>query len=680
MKYLLLPLLILMLAVPASVLAIDPPAGKSKPFSESDFYRIVTLPTPENVALEIGGMAVMPDGRLAVCTRRGEVWLIANPYMANGGAPHYKLFAQGLHEPLGLLYKDGSLYTAQRGELTRLSDKNGDDKADLYECIAKWPLSGNYHEYNYGPLLMPDGSMMVTTNVGFFNPEWWIGQAQVPWRGWALNINTEGKIQPYAAGMRSPCGIGMGPDGEFFYGDNQGDWIGSGFIAHVEKGDFVGGNPASLRWASLPESPVKLRTENIVSSDQPQYELANKQKGFKLPAVWLPHSILGISTAGILSQVEAQGAVPGTFGPFEGQMFVGDQGQSKIMRVALEKVNGQYQGAAFMFREGFASGVLRLAWGKDGSMFVGQTNRGWGSTGNKPFALERVEWTGKMPFEMKTIKAMPDGFEIEFTQAVDKASAAALAAYKITSFNYKYHSQYGSPIINKENCPIRGVKVSEDGMKARIVVDGMRQYYIHEVIVEVKNKEGHPLLHNTGYYTLNNIPQGDKLDIPLAEVSSTHSSHTGDHSMHNTPVSSGAEKVSAKRTLQIPASWGKPDAILTLGTRPGLKYDTELIEVKAGSKLQLVFNNPDDMPHNIVVTMPGKANEVGTLAMKLGVDGPEMQYVPASDLVLYHSGMVQPGQQETIYFTAPDTPGDYMYVCTYPGHAFIMQGILRVVQ
>ena len=102
------------------------------------------------------------------------------------------------------------------------------------------------------------------------------------------------------------------------------------------------------------------------------------------PAVWLPHGILGISNSEIVEIPE------GAFGPFAGQLLVGDQGMSKISRVFMEKVNGEYQGGAIEFRNGFRSGVLRMAFAKDGSLFVGETNRGWGSAGEANEGLQRV--------------------------------------------------------------------------------------------------------------------------------------------------------------------------------------------------------------------------------------------------------------------------------------------------
>ena len=189
------------------------------------------------------------------------------------------------------------------------------------------------------------------------------------------------------------------------------------------------------------------------------------------------------------------------------------------MRIFLEKVNGVYQGAAFPFREGFSSGVLRMVWGKDGSMFVGMTSRGWGSTGPEPYGLQRLEWTGLMPFEVKTVEARPDGFELTFTKPLNPEIASELSSYHVTGLTYKYHSTYGSPITNREAAPVRGVRVSEDGLKARIVVDGLRKGYIHELkMTSLRSSAGEPPLHDVAYYTLNETPDAPRLasDLDLA--------------------------------------------------------------------------------------------------------------------------------------------------------------------
>ena len=197
-------------------------------------------------------------------------------------------------------------------------------------------------------------------------------------------------------------------------------------------------------------------------------------------------------------------------GPFEGQMMVGDQGHSKIMRVFQEKVNGVYQGVCFPFREGFSSGVLRIVNNpKNDAIYVGQTNRGWGSTGQSSFALERMSWTGKIPFEIKTIKVHPEGFSLEFTQPIDAASAQSLSSYQITDFTYSYHHFYGSDVQNKERRNITDISLSEDGMNVLLKLDQFRKGYIYEIKAPgILNQLGQTLLHDFGYYTLNEIPVG----------------------------------------------------------------------------------------------------------------------------------------------------------------------------
>ena len=497
---------------------------------EEDFFKINKLRSPEGTLLEVGGLCTMPDGNLAIATRRGDVYIVENP---TSPKPYFRKFASGLHELLGIAYKNGSLYVAQRGELTRLQDANMDGKADIFETIYAWPLSGNYHEYSYGPKIAPDGSFYVTLNLGF-GDVWWSGTSFVPWRGWALHIFEDGRMEPWATGLRSPCGISM-IDGELFYTDNQGDWMGSGSIMPVKKGAFLG-NPGGLVWTNMPNSPLKLTQEAIFSKVNPRIEFSEdgrrakpeniEKESFKtladikkdvpelqMPAVWLPHGVLGISNSEIVK-------IPkGVFGPFEEQLLVGDQGQSKISRVFMEKVKGELQGCAWDFRSGFQSGVLRMSWANDGSLFVGETNRGWGSAGEANEGMQRLYWNSFMPFEMKTVKAMPDGFEIEFTKPIDKKKATNLSSYLVESFNYKYTPVYGSPPVNLKKCPVKGVKVSEDGLTVRIIVGDLRQYYIHKISLDgIRDQDSsYSLVHSTAYYTLNNIPDGPGLS--LKEVS-----------------------------------------------------------------------------------------------------------------------------------------------------------------
>lgn len=616
---------------------------------EADYYVLETLNIPEAIALEVGGMDFLPDGRLAVCTRTGEVWLIDNL----DAEPTYTRFARGLHEPLGLEVHDDVIYVAQRGEVTRLVDKDNDGKADRYETVYELPLTGNYHEYHYGPIVHPDGHLYTTLNVGWEGE----GVSKVPWRGWMMRYEPgAGELKPFAAGLRSPAGFGLLPNGDVFVAENQGDWVGSGRITHLEEGDFAG-HRASLAWADRKDSPVELRPEQITDEYATMYAARQALgEGVKLPAVWFPHGILGISTAAILADDTGGG-----FGPFAGQLLVSDQGQSKIMRVALEKVDGQYQGAVFPFREGFKSGLLRLGFDGSDQLYAGQTARGWAATGGEAFALERLRWTGNVPFEMHHIEARGDGFDIAFTEPLI-ASRVPAQKINIQSFTYLYHKQYGSPVVEIEDHEVTATELLPDGKTLRVTVDNMRPGYIYEIKLNgLRSATGQGLLHDFGYYTLNAVPGG----AAAGAVTGTNER--------------SAEQTSAKRVTEMPAAWnGKVDADLRIESALGMQFKQTTLRVKAGQRVRLTFHNPDDMQHNFVLTSGNKGDAVGKAADKLGLRGSGMNYVPESDYVLAHTRLVEPETEDVIYFTAPKKRGVYQYVCTVPGHWTVMRGALLV--
>ena len=173
----------------------------------------------------------------------------------------------------------------------------------------------------------------------------------------------------------------------------------------------------------------------------------------------------------------------------------------------LEKVNGVYQGACFPFRAGFGSGNVSVRFAPDGSLFTGGTNRGWGSVGRKNYSLERVDWTGKTPFEILEMKAAKDGFILTFTQEIDPKSAADPASYDMGCYTYIYQSSYGSPVVDKTDPTITEATVSPDRKSVRLKVDGLVRGNVHELkLPGLRNTTGQSLLHPIGYYTLNEIP------------------------------------------------------------------------------------------------------------------------------------------------------------------------------
>ena len=489
--------LTLLLTCTAPALAQRQSGTSAKASAEDDYYQIVPVEIPDDVVLEVGAMEFMADGRLAVSTRRGDIYLVGDALEPPGSKkqPKFSLWASGLHEVLGLAQRGGWLYAVQRGEVTRLKDADGDGRADLFETFCDdWGISGDYHEYAIGSKFDREGNLYVVLCLtGSFTSE-------AEFRGWVLKITPDGKAVPFASGVRSPGGVGFNHLGDVFYTDNQGPWNGTSSLKHAAEGSFTG-HPIGNKWYDLAKNMGE-RPPDPKSGSRFHTEAA-KIKQYVPPAVLLPHQKVGQSASGIACDTSG-----GKFGPFANHLFVGDQHHSNITRVVLEKVNGRYQGVAVPFRSGFASGVVPVIQAPDGSLLAGGTNRGWGSVGPKEYALERVVWTGKTPFELLDMKIRPDGFELRFTQPLDRATAADVKSYSMQTFTYIYQAEYGSPEVDRTKPTIRAAAVTDDGLRVRLTVDGLQIGHIHELRMPgVRAAAGNAaLLHPIAWYTLWNIP------------------------------------------------------------------------------------------------------------------------------------------------------------------------------
>ena len=344
-------------------------------------YVVTSIKVPEDIRLEVGGMGFWPDGTLVMCTRRGEVWKYKNG--------RFDRYAFGLHEPLGLIAgKQGELWLMQRSELTHVTDEDGDGAGDNFETLNQgWGYTGNYHQYAFGLIRDKGGNFYGTTGLGFYRggdrfKGTWLGTLDdIKYRGWVLKFTPEGQLIPFAPGLRAPNGIGLSPDGEIFTTDNQGSYIACGWLMHVRQGDFLG-HPSGLIDDPRFKEPWKMSRDELL-------------KVRKRPAAFLPHGVMGNSTSQPIWETTG-----GEFGPFQGQVLVGDVQNGRLTRICLEKIDGEYQGAAIPFiYNRFGGGVNRLVFDKDGVLWVGFTGRGWAAGEG----LKKVTYTGVVPSEIQRI-------------------------------------------------------------------------------------------------------------------------------------------------------------------------------------------------------------------------------------------------------------------------------------
>lgn len=483
-------ILIVLLSGPVTAQPLGEDWGTAE--EEAKYYRIVEIPIPEEMALEAGSFEVLPDNRLAIGTRRGDIYLVTGAFDENPQTEYHR-YASGLDEIFGMSYKDGAFYITQQTEVTRITDTNGDERADLFETLSDVWGFRNYHEFAFGSQLDQDGNIWVALCLSESY------RSKVPFRGWCLKVTPDGETIPVCSGIRSPCGIGPNEHGVMFYAESQGPWNGSCSLKVLEPGGFMG-HPASFNWYPL---AAELGPAPEIPNTNSRLHIESKRIDELVPyAVVFPYIKMGRSISGFM--VDRTG---GKFGPFENQIFIGDFSLSLVMRATTEKINGVWQGACYPFREGLATGLLACQFTPAGDLIVGGTNRGWPVRGARPYALQRLDWTGITPFEIKEINARPDGFRLTFTKPVHKDVASDAGTYSLTTYTHIYRQAYGSPEVDHTTPKVVQAAVSKDGLQVDLKIDGLVQGHVHDFdLTRMKSANGEVIVHRKAYYTLNEIP------------------------------------------------------------------------------------------------------------------------------------------------------------------------------
>ncbi len=267
---------------------------------ESKYYRIVEIPAPEGTAIEAGSFEVMPDGCLAIGTRRGDIFLV-NGAFDQHPQPTYHRYASGLDELMGMSFKDGAFYVTQQTEVTKITDTDNNGRADRFETLSDVWGFRHYHEFAFGSKLDDEGNIWVALCLSKSY------HSDAPFRGWCLKVTPDGKTIPICSGIRSPCGIGPNEHGVMFYAESQGPWNGACSLKVLQPGGFMG-HPISFNWYDLAPNLKRPAVEPNTRS-----RLLTERKRVKelVPyAVVFPYIKMGRSISGFV--VNRTG---GKFGP-----------------------------------------------------------------------------------------------------------------------------------------------------------------------------------------------------------------------------------------------------------------------------------------------------------------------------------------------------------------------------
>ena len=482
-----------------------------------DYYKVETVPTPENVNPQLGGVTTLSDGRIVACFYSGEVMIY------DSKAESWSKFAQGLHCPLGVLEDgDGSLLVMQWSELTRLKDTDGDGVADHYQTVTDdFGITGNYHEFAYGPVRDSKGNLYISLNVasnqlGIFkdvrgpfseiglnrgvmengkrNSEEWKkrkGEAgrmysRVPYRGCILQITPAGETKCFAYGLRSPDGLGVDEQDRLWVTDNQGDWRGTSPLYHVEEGGFYG-HPASLIWKEgWTRDPLKVPVKELE-------QMRTKAAGL------FPHGELANSPTQPIPTIDSE-----LFGLPKGELLIGEMNQPLLIRFLKDEVGGVMQGTAipFLFSLELGMGSHRLTYSNDGTLWIGKTHLKWaGQEG-----MRKVTWNGKLPFLVNSVRLEENGFSVSFNQELGEADPV----FSVKRHTYEYGPKYGSPKIDEAAVEVLKTQVANNRRSVELALPEIKEGYLYTIEIENgETKQGQALMDKVLRYNVVRVLGGE---------------------------------------------------------------------------------------------------------------------------------------------------------------------------
>ncbi len=557
------------------------------------------------------------DGSAAVTTMTGEVWL-ARGIDETLEKVRWKRFATGLHQPLGMKIVEGKIHVLGRDQITRLHDLNGDDEADFHECVTKaMQTSPGGHDFLVGLELDGEGRWYFTSgNQGL------------------CRVNRDDSLEVLATGFRNPNGLGLSPDGRFLTTSVQeGDWTPATSLCQVELGanegaHFGAGGPKD---GKAPE-PVLL---------------------------YLPRGEDNSASSQAFVSGEAWQALAG-----DGNLVHLSSGGGSAWLVMREKVKDRWQAAALRITGNFDSGPQCARFHpRDGQLYVTGL-QGWGTYTPLDGCFQRVRFTGGAPVPI-AFETRENGVLVRFDEALPESAAEAAKTFAQT-WTYRYSAAYGSPEYSLHHPDTPG----HDPLEVRSVqrLDGG-----NAIFVEI------PQILPAGQVHLR-LGTGQDLFLTVHELGEPYTAFPGYTKIPKTHHAAQIGLVAPAPSKPNPWAGGAAGREIVVDADVGLQFVQKELRVKAGERITLVFKNPDLVPHNWLLAKPGSLQKLGELCNLMITDpqGLARHYVPESDEALVWTDMVNPKGEFTIHFDAPAEKGDYPYLCTFPGHWMVMNGVMKV--
>lgn len=444
----------------------------------------ITIPfeNPWGSRMRTGAFDFFSDGRAAVSTWNGDVWIVSgiDDSLEN---LEWQRFATGLFDPLGLRIVNDVVFVHGRDGLTRLIDINDDGEADRYECFNNQIyITAAFHEFAFDLQTDKEGNFYFTKGAPV-NPGGRGFMKIVPHHGTILKVSADGStIETVATGMRAPNGIGVSPDGIITSGDNEGTYMPRCRLNWIEKPGYYAGVKDTAHRTPVPDQP-------------------------DLPLCWMPMDVDNSSGG----QVWVTGSA---WQDLQGRLLHNSYGTCSTYLVLSERINGQMQGGVVRLPANYSSSCMRGRFSPiDGEMYVIGL-KGWQTSAAREGGFHRVRRTSRpldLPVALSTCEK---GVYLTFSDQVDAEVAADAESFGVEIWNYRYSQNYGSPEIsilhperkiaqgkpNRDSLQVTSSKLSSDGRTVFLAIEGMRPVHQMKITWDLDSKDGRPMrgeLHNT---------------------------------------------------------------------------------------------------------------------------------------------------------------------------------------
>lgn len=450
--------------------------GKPKG-NEAYVVDTLTIPyeNPYKCYMRTTGVDFFKDGRIAVCTIDGDVWIVT-PGDADLSKLTWKRYASGMFQTLGLRIVDEKVYVTNRDRLIRLHDLNNDGEADFYENFnGDCEVSKHYHEFTLG--LETDGEGNFIFNKGAN-----LGTADTAHQGCVLKVSKDGSTMSIiATGLRAPNGLGGGDGLPLTNSDNEGNWVPASRVNLIKPGGFYGFK------GTAQGSP--------------------KIENYDPPIAWLPRPLDNSSGGQVWVTSDK-------WGPLKGTLLHMSYGQSSLFVMPFEEVDGVPQGGVVRFPLNFQSSCMRARFSKlDGQLYlVGM--RGWQTNAGKEGALQRVRYTGKPVTLPHKLNVTAKGVTITFPVALDAETAGDKDSYAVERWNYRYTGDYGSrdyklsnpEEVGHDQVEVTGVTLSADKKSVTIAIADLKRVMQQGIKYKIATADGEAISGEL-FHTINVAPK-----------------------------------------------------------------------------------------------------------------------------------------------------------------------------